>query len=81
MFSKSTLLSTIFLILSIFSTQQATAETDTWLTITAPTSMTVEVNGQAREIFPSCAFNENYKFFFKKGKSKKLLVFMNGGGA
>lgn len=81
MFSKFILPSTLFLILGFVTFHHASAETSSWQTVTAPLNMTVEVNGQARKIFPGCAFNEDYKFFFKQGNSRKLLVFMNGGGA
>ena len=59
---------------------QAHADTS-WQTITAERSAVTTINGEERSIYPSCAFNQDYQFFFKQGDPQKLLVYMNGGGA
>ena len=60
----------------------AFAAGNNWQRISAPQQATVTVNGNAREIHPSCAFDgDDYSFYFKPGKSDKLVIFFNGGGA
>jgi hypothetical protein len=55
---------------------------NSWQRINAPQQATVTVNGSARAIHPGCAFaGDDYSFYFKKGKSDKLAIFFNGGGA
>ena len=69
-------------------------DTGQWEKITIPHgTYFVEVNGEDREIQPSCALDflvpddpdgvdgQEYSFYFKPGKADKLLVFFNGGGA
>ena len=54
----------------------------TWEKITVPLNQyIVTIANQDKEIKPSCAFGQPYSFYFKPGKSKKLIVFLNGGGA
>ncbi len=53
-----------------------------WQRINAPQQATVKLNGVDREIHPGCAFaGDDYSFYFKKGKSDKLVILFNGGGA
>ncbi len=55
---------------------------DGWQRINAPQHATVKLNGVDREIHPGCAFaGDDYSFYFKKGKSDKLAILFNGGGA
>lgn len=53
----------------------------------------IDDDGNSRSINPACAFDQlpnpatgelmdnSFRFYFKQGKSKNLLVFFNGGGA
>jgi len=62
-----------------------------WQKITPEKSMDViDANGNVRTIFPRCSGgpmpdgtldSSEYSFFFKRGKSDKLVVFFEGGGA
>jgi len=70
-------------------------EIASWQQIDVPAHMQIiDDSGNVKEIFPGCAFgydpadptqaqNEEhaYHFYFKQGKSDKLLFFFNGGGA
>lgn len=65
-----------------FPTAAAHEENDGWKRIKAPQHATVKLNGTTREIKPGCAFaGDDYSFYFKKGKSDKLVILFNGGGA
>ena len=75
--SLITLLASLF-----FYAGAASAQSNDWQRISAPQQATVKVNGEEREIYPGCAFEgDDYSFYFKKGKSNKLVIFFNGGGA
>lgn len=58
-----------------------------------PQMQVTDDNGNIKNINPACAFdtlvnpatgesvNNSFRFYFKQGKSKNLLVYFNGGGA
>ncbi len=55
---------------------------NTWEKITVPLDQyIVTIANEEKKINPSCAFGQPYSFHIKPGKSKKLIVFLNGGGA
>ncbi len=73
----TTLSATLF-----FHNASASSSNKSWQRINAPQQAIVTVNGESREIHPGCAFaGDDYSFYFKKGKSNKLAIFFNGGGA
>ncbi|MFC1684445.1 pectin acetylesterase-family hydrolase [Pseudomonadota bacterium] len=84
---KSNLISALLVITAslTLTTPPANAETP-WQRITATPGTTL-VNNAERTYAPGCALpnpdlspNE-YSFYFKQGKSDKLIVYFNGGGA
>lgn len=77
---KPTLLRAAFTA-SILFASQAPAN-DSWTQIPVPLEQyTVTVDHQDKQIRPSCAFGQPYSFYLKPGKTDKLLVYFNGGGA
>lgn len=61
---------------------QAHDREESWQKINAPQQATVQVNGAERQVHPGCAFEgDDYAFYYKEGKSDKLAIFFNGGGA
>ena len=63
-----------------------------WQQIDVPSQLTIsDRDGNPQTIEPACAFsylpdeagfpNSPFHFYFRQGKSDKLLVFLNGGGA
>lgn len=75
--SLTTLYATLFL-----PTAAANENSNNWQRINAPQHATIKLDGVDREIHPGCAFaGDDYSFYFKKGKSDKLVILFNGGGA
>lgn len=55
---------------------------DAWQQVNvAPGQYTVMVGDKQKLVTPSCAFGQPYSFYVKPGKSEKILLYFNGGGA
>lgn len=82
MIKLTTAASLTALVASLFLHTASADNNNDWQRINAPQHATVKVNGVSREIHPGCAFaGDDYSFYFKKGKSDKLAILFNGGGA
>jgi hypothetical protein len=67
---------------SIFLAGGAAQATGTWEMHTAElVSYRVKVGKEHKTVTPSCALGDPYTFYLKPGKTDKLLVYFNGGGA
>ncbi|MAD14508.1 MAG: hypothetical protein CL579_00260 [Alteromonadaceae bacterium] len=79
---------------SVMAKHHHQQENSEWQTIPIASEMEiVDGNGQPKTITPSCAFDtvpnpldgtpldNSFRFYFKEGKSKNVLVFFNGGGS
>lgn len=91
---RLTIVTLIGLLTSFIShAENSNKNSSNWQTIEVSPHMTINDDGQPREIQPSCAMDyiqdpvsgelldNSFRFYFKQGTSSNLVIYFNGGGA